>query len=96
MQRQRRLTGGFRAIDLDDPALGHAADAERGVERQRAGRDGVYLKIGPVAEAHDRALAEVFLDLPDGGIERLLFVVIGSLIGCFFLFHRLSSFLFCV
>ena len=28
--------------------------------------------------------------------ERLLLVVIGSLIGCFFLFHRLSSFLFCV
>ena len=96
MQRKRRLTGGFRAVDLDDSALGHAADAERGIERQRAGRDCVDLKIGPVAEAHDRTLAEVFLDLPDGSVERLLLVVIGSLIGCFFLFHRLSSFLFCV
>ena len=96
MQRQRRLAGGFRAVDLNNSALGYAADAERGVERQRTGRDRVDLQIGPVAKAHDRTLAEVFLDLPDGRIKRLLLVVIGSLIGCFFLFHRLSSFLFCV
>ena len=93
MQRQRGLAGRFRAVDLNDPPLRHAADAERGVERQRAGRDGVDLQIRAVAQAHDRALAEVFLDLPDGGIERLFLVVIGSLIGCFFSFHRLSSFL---
>ena len=96
MQRQRRLAGGFRAVDLNNSSLGYAADAERGVERQRTGRDRVDLQIGPVAKAHDRTLAEVFLDLPDGRIKRLLLVIIGSLIGCFFLFHRLSSFLFCV
>ena len=96
MQCKRRFTGGFRAVDLDNSALRYAADTERGVERQRTGRDRVDLQIGPVAKAHDRTLAEVFLDLPDGRIKRLLLVVIGSLIGCFFLFHRLSSFLFCV
>lgn len=96
MQCKRRFTGGFRAVDLNNSALGYTADAKRGVERQRTGRDRVDLQIGPVAKAHDRTLAEVFLDLPDGSIKRLLLVIIGSLIGCFFLFHRLSSFLFCV
>ncbi len=32
---QRRLSGGLRAEDLDDPAPRHAADTEREVERQR-------------------------------------------------------------
>ena len=86
MQCKRRFTGGFRTVDLDNSALGYAADTERGIERQRTGRDRVDLQIGPVAKAHDRTLAEVFLDLPDGRIKRLLLVIIGSLIGCFFSF----------
>ena len=39
VQRQRRLARGFRPVDLDDAALGQAADAERDVEPERAGRD---------------------------------------------------------
>ena len=96
MQRQRRLTGGFRPVDLDNSALGHAAYTERGIKCQRAGWDCIDLEIRPVTQTHNRALAEVFLDLPDSSIKSLFLVVIGSLIGCFFLFHRLSSFLFCV
>jgi hypothetical protein len=38
MQRQRRLARAFGAVDLDDPALGQAADAQRDVEAERAGR----------------------------------------------------------
>ena len=34
MQRQRRLTGGFRPVNFDDTALGQAPDTERQVERQ--------------------------------------------------------------
>ena len=39
MQRQRGLAGGFRAVDLDDAAARQAADAQRDVEPQRAGRN---------------------------------------------------------
>ena len=39
VQRQRRLAGRLRAVDLDDAAARHAADAEREVERDAAGRD---------------------------------------------------------
>ena len=39
VQRQRRLAGGLRPVDLDDAAARQAADAERDVEPERAGRD---------------------------------------------------------
>ena len=55
---------------------GHAADAERDVQRQRAGGDRVDLHLGAlVAHAHDGALAELALDLREralqGGVARL-------------------------
>ena len=34
VKRQRRLTGGFRPVNLNDSALRHAADAERRVQSQ--------------------------------------------------------------
>src|SRR4029079_14032557 len=43
-------------------------------QRERAGGDGLDAHSGALAEAHDRALAEVLLDLPDGHFERLLTV----------------------
>ncbi len=70
---QRGLTGGLRAEDLDDPAARHAADPERQVERQRPGRDRVDLDRAFVAEAHQRALAELALDPGDGRLERGVF-----------------------
>jgi hypothetical protein len=36
VQRQRRLARAFRPVDLDDPALRQAANAERDVEPERA------------------------------------------------------------
>ena len=39
VQRERGLARAFRAVDFDDAALGQAADAERDIEAQRAGRD---------------------------------------------------------
>ena len=39
VQRQRGLARAFRPVDLDDAAARQAADAERDVEAERAGRD---------------------------------------------------------
>ena len=70
---QRRLTRGLGTEDLDDPAARHAADPQRQVECQRAGRDRVDLDRAFVAEAHQRADAEVALDLGDGRLEGRVF-----------------------
>ena len=43
LQRERRLAARLGAVDLDDAPARHAADAERGVERERAGRDRRHL-----------------------------------------------------
>ena len=75
MQRQRRLTGGFRPVNFDDTALGQAPDTERQVERQRARGDGLHIAHGVVAKAHDRALAVGALDLLHRGLDRPLLVV---------------------
>ena len=75
VQGDRRLAGGLRAVDLHDPAARQAADAERDVEGDRAGRDDLDRRADLVAEAHDRALAELLLDLGERGVERLLAVV---------------------
>ena len=75
VQRERRLTGRLGPIDLDDAAAGHAADAEREVERQGAGGDGLHVHGNVVAEAHDGALAEVLLDLGERGLERFFLVL---------------------
>ena len=49
VQRQRGLARRLGAVDLDDAAARQAADAERDVERDRAGRDG--LDLGDLAAA---------------------------------------------
>ena len=70
MQRQCRLAGTFRSVDLDDPPARQPADAKRHVQAERAGADDVdILTVGAGAHAHDRALAESPFDLSDGGIE---------------------------
>ena len=68
---ERRLSRGLGAEDLDDAPARDAAHAEREVERQRAGRDrGHRDGGGVVAEAHQRALAELALDLGDRRLQR--------------------------
>ena len=75
VQRERGLARGFRAVDLDHAAARQAADAERDVEPERAGGDRLDLdRLLVLAEPHDRALAEVSLDLRERGLERLLLV----------------------
>ena len=72
----RRLTRGLRAEHLDDPPARHAADPERQIQRQGSGRDRIAAHLRAlVAHAHDRALAELALDLSEralkGGVARL-------------------------
>ena len=49
-----------------------AADAKRDVEAQRTAGDDVGLDRFPLAETHDRALAEGPFDVGDGGLEGLV------------------------
>jgi hypothetical protein len=75
---ERRLTRGLRAEDLDDPPARDAADPERDVERQRAGRDRVTVDARPrVAHPHDRPLAELPLDLRQRSLKRGLPLGVG-------------------
>ena len=67
-----RLARRLGAEDLDDAAARQAADAEREVERQRAGRDRADRDVRLVAHLHHGALAEVPLDLPEGDVQSLL------------------------
>src|SRR3712207_79005 len=65
VQRDGRLAGGLRAVDLDDPATGQPADAQRDVERDGPGGDHLDGGAALVTEAHDRALAELTVDLAE-------------------------------
>jgi hypothetical protein len=62
LQRQRRLSRRLGAVDLNDPAARQAADPERDVEADRAGRDDVDLGDLAAVERHDRSLAELLFD----------------------------------
>ena len=75
VQRERRLTGGFRPVDLDDSAARQAADAERKIQRKRARGDGLHLQRVVLAEPHHGALAELLLDLRQRRFKRLDFVL---------------------
>ena len=77
VQGERRLAGRFRAVDFDDAPARQAADAERDVQPQRAGGDGLNVVFGGlVAKTHHRAFAELFVQLCQHRFQR------------FFLFFR--------
>src|SRR5262249_23495469 len=71
LQGERSFPRGFRPEDLHHSAAREPADAERIVDADRAGGNRLGRGDGvPLAQPHDRALAELLLDLPDGGFER--------------------------
>ncbi|CAB4957711.1 unannotated protein [freshwater metagenome] len=65
-------------VDLDDATAGQTADAEGEIEGEGTGRDGVDLHAALLAHFHDRALAELLLDLTECHVE------------CLVTFHRIS------
>ena len=73
MESNGGFTGAFRAIDLNDTASWHAADTQRNVQRQRAGRDGFHIEGCGLAQFHNSALTELFFDLGDGGFKSFCF-----------------------
>src|SRR5205814_7161641 len=77
LQTQRRLARGFRTVDLDYAASRQTAGPERNIEAKRARGDDlqVILHLG-LAHPHDRALAELLLDLREGCGERFALVVV--------------------
>ena len=77
LQAQRRLARRLRTVDLDHAPARQAADAERDVETERAGGDDLQVVLDlRLAHFHDRALAELLLDLRKGGGERLVLLVV--------------------
>ena len=68
---QRGLTTRLRTIYLDDTSLGIASHAQCSVQTYRAGGDHLYILDFLFAHTHDRALAEVFLNLRHGGLQGL-------------------------
>src|SRR4029078_5759792 len=79
MQRERGLARRFRPVNLDDAAARQPADAECDVQAERAGGDRLDLdRLLVLAEAHDRALAAIALDLRDRRFKRLLFIHFSS------------------
>ncbi len=74
MQRNRGLTGGFRPVNLYNTAARQAADAQREIQSDRSGRDMVDIHTGVFTQAHNRAFAELLFDLPERGLQRLLFI----------------------
>jgi hypothetical protein len=70
VEHQRRFAGRFRPVNFNHASARNAADAEREVERERAGRDDADFDFGlRVAEAHDRAVAVAFVDAGNGGFQ---------------------------
>ena len=74
MQRNRRFTRGLRPVDFDDTAARQAADAKRKVKPDRAGWDMFDIHARVLAQAHNRAFAELLFDLPERRGERFLFI----------------------
>src|SRR5581483_2238624 len=76
VQRERRLTGRLRPVDLDDAPARQTADAEGEIEGDRSGRDDVERHlVGELAHFHDRAFAELTLDLRERVRKGYLFFV---------------------
>ena len=75
MQRECGLAAGFRTVDLGNATSRDTADADRGVEVDRPGRNRLDSHLTLGAEPHDRSLAAAFFDLRNGQIQRFLLVV---------------------
>jgi len=69
---RKALPAALRSVYFDDATAREAAESQRDVQRDRAGRDHFDRHSCLVAEAHDRALAELPLDLEESGLQGLI------------------------
>src|SRR5437667_27013 len=76
-ERKRRLARGFGTVDLDHASAWETPDAEREIESQRARRDDLdVFRNLRFAEPHDRAFAELLLDLRERRRQRFDLVLV--------------------
>ncbi len=76
LEGERGLARRLRSVDFDDPTTRQAADTERDVERQRTGAVDLGSLTAAVTHAHDRALAELLLDLTERRRQGSLLVLV--------------------
>ena len=76
VQGQGGLPGGFRAVDLDHPPAGHAADPQGQVQGEAAGGDHRHVDFFLGPQAHDGALAVILFNL-----AQRLFQGLGAVCG---------------
>jgi len=69
-----RLSLRFRAVDFDDATPGQPTDAEGDIEGDGSGRNNGNLRAFFRAEAHDRALAELTVNLCECCFQRFIAV----------------------
>ena len=75
LERQRGFAGRFGAVDLDHAPARQTADAQGNIQTEGAGGNGLHVHVAVVgAQPHDRALAEVLVDLGKRSFQRLLLV----------------------
>ena len=75
VQSQGGFTGGFRSVNLNNPSLGNAANAQGCIQCQRAGGDGIHVHFRAVTQTHNRAFAKVLLNLRQCSLECFLLVL---------------------
>src|SRR5262249_26073666 len=63
------LAARLGAEDFDDAAARQAAPAEGNVEAERPGGNALHVERRAFAQLHDRAFAELFLDLRQGALQ---------------------------
>ena len=69
VQCEGGLSRGFRAVDFNDATARQPTNAERDIQGDRPGRNGFNGGAFVAAEAHHRSLAELTVDLREGGFE---------------------------
>src|SRR5690606_37999124 len=75
LQCQSCLTGAFRSIDLNNPAIWQTTNAQSNIQTERTGRDRRQHFPGLLTHAHNRAFTELPFDLRLGCAENLLFIL---------------------
>ena len=70
VETEGRLARAFRAIDLHDPPLGVATDAQRHVQAQAAAGDRLHLQLGGLAQFHDDAFAVLLVQIGQRCLQR--------------------------
>jgi len=80
--RGETFPAALRSVYLHDAAARQAADAKRDIQRDRPGGDDLYRNMTLLAEPHDRALAELPLDLDERSLKALSLSPARSTLGC--------------